>query len=216
MRPRSSSPQGSVTGPLVMVTSVIDGDTVEVALRGRTTAVRLIGIDTPETVHPSEPVGCYGPAASAFVTRQLEGKQVRLEFDVDRTDQYGRTLAYIWKDGRLFNRVLVQRGFAQVTIHPPDDKHEDRLLAAERRARDADKGAWGACPYFGAPVQGFGDNSDREEEASGDNCDPNYGGACVPPYPPDLDCSEVSTASFRSTGSDPHGFDGDGDGVACE
>ena len=209
---------GEIRGPFVIVSRVIDGDTVEVGFRGRTVDVRLIGIDTPETVHPSEPVGCYGRAASDFVTSQLEGRRVQLEFDVERRDQYGRTLAYIWKDGKLFNRVLVERGFAQVTIYPPDDKYEGRLRAAEDRAKGADNGAWGNCPYFGAPATGGADSESdpNDSVAASGKCDPNYQGACIPPYPPDLDCSQVSASGFQSTGTDPHGFDGDADGTGCE
>jgi micrococcal nuclease len=218
---RGSSHQGDdggTRGPFVFVSRVIDGDTVEADLQGRTVDVRLIGVDTPETVHPSEPVGCYGPAASDFVTRQLEGRRVQLEFDVERRDQYGRTLAYIWKDGKLFNRVLVERGFAEVTLYPPDDKYEGRLRAAEDRAKRADNGAWGSCPYFGAPATGGADSgSDANDSVdAGGHCDPNYQGACIPPYPPDLDCSQVSASGFQSTGTDPHGFDGDADGTGCE
>jgi len=209
---------GTISGPLVTVSRVIDGDTVEVTHRGQTIDVRLIGIDTPETVHPSEPVGCHGPAASAFVTRHLEGERLQLEFDVERTDQYGRTLAYIWKNGSLFNRVLVERGFAQVTIYPPDDKYAGRLYAAEDRAKKADNGTWGLCPYFGAPATGAtAGGSDVEDVGSvGAKCDPNYQGACVPRYPPDLDCDDIPKSGFHSSGSDPHGFDGDADGVSCE
>lgn len=87
------------------VTRVVDGDTVEVRFRGRTIDVRLIGIDTPETVDPTQPVGCYGKAASNFTTARLSGERVRLEFDVERTDRYGRTLAYVWIGG-----PAVQRG----------------------------------------------------------------------------------------------------------
>jgi micrococcal nuclease len=143
---------------------------------------------------------------------------VRLEFDVERKDQYGRTLAYIWKDGKLFNRVLVERGFAQVTIYPPDDKYEGRLRAAEERAKRADNGAWGSCPYFGAPATGGADSGSAPNDSvvAGGDCDPNYEGACIPPYPPDLDCSQVSASGFQSTGTDPHGFDGDADGTGCE
>lgn len=199
-------------GPLVTVTRVIDGDTIEVDLRGRTVDVRLIGIDTPETVHPSEPVGCFGPEASNFTKTRLEGKQVRLGFDVEKTDRYGRTLGYIWLDGKLFNRMLVRQGFAQVSTYPPNVKYVERFSAAQRQARDSNAGLWGAsCPS-------------EEEEAvaqpagggGGKNCDPNYTGACIPPYPPDLDCTQISATNFRSVGSDPHGFDGNGDGVACE
>ncbi|HEX2236621.1 MAG TPA: thermonuclease family protein [Actinomycetota bacterium] len=194
---------------------MIDGDTIEVA-RGGTLDVRLIGIDTPETVHPHEPVQCYGPAASAFTTRALEGDSVRLEFDVERRDAYGRALAYVWEDGRLFNQLLVQRGFATVATFPPNVRYVDRLVAAQRRARRADRGLWGAC---GGRASGGGGSRGASvgtaTRGTGGNCDPNYRGACVPRYPPDLDCDRVPSG-FTSIGSDPHGFDGDGDGVACE
>jgi len=95
------------------VTRVIDGDTVEVRYKGSIIDVRLIGIDTPETVAPGEPVECYGPAASRFTEQHLDRKRVLLEFDVERTDQYGRTLAYVWLGDELFNQTLVARGFAQ-------------------------------------------------------------------------------------------------------
>jgi endonuclease YncB( thermonuclease family) len=91
------------------VTRVIDGDTIEVALDNEIITVRLIGIDTPETVHPTEPVECYGPAASRFTTGALQGRPVRLEFDVERIDRYGRTLAYVWLGAELFNETLVAR-----------------------------------------------------------------------------------------------------------
>ena len=107
------------------VTRVIDGDTIEVALDNEIVAVRLIGIDTPETVNPTEPVECYGPAASRFTTSALEGRPVRLEFDVERLDRYGRTLAYVWLDSELFNETLVARGFAQVTTYPPNVRYVD-------------------------------------------------------------------------------------------
>jgi micrococcal nuclease len=63
---------------------------------------------------------------------------------------------------------------------------------------------------------GGGDKANAGGSNGSGNCDQNYEGACIPPYPPDLDCSEVSASGFRSVGSDPHGFDGDSDGVACE
>jgi micrococcal nuclease len=98
--------------------------------------IRLIGVDTPETVDPSKPVQCFGPEASAFTERQLDGATVGLEFDVERLDPYGRTLAYVWLGDQLFNRTLVGQGYATVATYPPDDKYEDQFLAAEQRARD--------------------------------------------------------------------------------
>jgi micrococcal nuclease len=192
---------------------VIDGDTVEVLFRGRTIDVRLIGIDTPETVHPFEPVECFGPAASSFTRRRLQGKRVRLEFDVERRDRYGRTLAYLWLQETLFNRMLVAQGFAQVSTYPPNVKYVDRFLAAEREARRADRGLWGRCETH---VGGTGGSEDGGTGGAGGNCDSSYPGVCIAPYPPDLDCSDVPYTNFQVVGNDPHGFDGDADGVGCE
>jgi micrococcal nuclease len=132
-------------GEPATVTRVIDGDTVEVRFKGESLDGRLIGIDTPETVDPSEPVGCYGPAASRFTTKMLEGEDVRLEFDVERTDRYGRTLAYVWLGDELFNETLVARGFATVTTYPPNVRYVDRFLAAQRDAPEPRARTLGSC-----------------------------------------------------------------------
>ena len=76
------------------VTRVVDGDTIEVRLGGRVEDVRLIGVDTPETVKPDTPVQCFGPRASHFTQRRLDGRRVRLVFGAERRDVYGRLLAY--------------------------------------------------------------------------------------------------------------------------
>ena len=183
---------------------MIDGDTIEVRFQGDIIDVRLIGIDTPETVDPSEPVGCYGPAASDFTKRMLEGQEVGIEFDVERLDRYGRTLAYVWLGDELFNEVLVARGFAQVSTYPPNVKYVDVFLKAQREARSLGQGLWGATCSEPVPVE------------EGGNCDASYPGVCIAPYPPDLDCADVPFINFKVTGSDPHGFDGNRDGVGCE
>jgi micrococcal nuclease len=190
------------------VSRVVDGDTIEAMLAGRATKIRLIGIDTPETVHPSEPVGCYGPEASAFTHRMLEDREVRLEFDVERFDRYGRTLAYVWLGGRLFNETLVARGFAQVSTYPPNVQYVERFLRAQRVAREEGRGLWGdVCDQPSQPPPPGG---------PGAGCDPSYPDVCIPPPPPDLDCGDISFRRFRVTGSDPHRFDGDHDGIGCE
>ncbi len=190
------------------VTRVVDGDTIDVNLGGEIVRVRLIGIDTPETVDPSEPVGCYGPAASHFTTTMLEGQEVGLEFDVEHLDRYGRTLAYVWLGDQLFNEVLVAQGFAQVSTYPPNVKYVDVFVKAQREARSLGRGLWGATCSEPEPVDTGG--------GGGGNCDASYPGVCIAPYPPDLDCGDVPYTNFNVTGSDPHGFDGDSDGVGCE
>ena len=127
------------------VTRVVDGDTIHVLLGGADTTIRFIGVDTPETVAPGQPIECYGPEASHFTTARLTGGVVELEFDRDLIDPYERTLAYVWLDGRLFNETLVRRGFAEAKAYPPNVAQQDELDAAESRARADHRGVWRAC-----------------------------------------------------------------------
>ena len=87
---------GDPKGQWVLVTHVTDGDTIGVGRGWRYEKVRLIGVDTPETVHPNKPVEYFGKEASAFTKQLCEGKTVRLEYDWQRKDKYGRTLAYVY------------------------------------------------------------------------------------------------------------------------
>jgi micrococcal nuclease len=131
----------------VSVTRVVDGDTIEVSPQVEgTTDVRLIGVDTPEVFGGEEPCG---PEASAFTTEHLEGQDVTREFDEDPVDPYGRALAYVWVSdlgGELFNETLVREGQARVLTVAPNDKYEERFLAAEREARDEGIGVWATDP----------------------------------------------------------------------
>jgi micrococcal nuclease len=129
----------------VVVTRVVDGDTVEVQLDGDEEDVRYIGVDTPETVKPGEPVGCFGPQASAFNHRLVEGKRVRLVFGAERRDVYGRLLAYVYLDGRFVNAELVRRGLARTLTIPPNDRFAAKLKRLEIAAARAGRGLWGAC-----------------------------------------------------------------------
>lgn len=144
-----SSAQGRTDLQVAQVSRVIDGDTIEVVLPDDTTEkVRYIGIDTPETVHPTEPVGCFGPEASEYNKALVDDKTVWLELDVQERDRYGRLLAYVHlvSDSQaMVNAILLSQGFAQIYTFPPNVKHVDRFLALEREARDAHRGLWGAC-----------------------------------------------------------------------
>jgi micrococcal nuclease len=128
-----------------LVTRVVDGDTAHVEIDGRDTDVRFIGIDTPESVKPDSPVECFALEASHYTERRLEGERVRLEFDVEREDRYGRTLAYVWLGDELFNETLVREGYALVTTFPPNVQYVDRFVEAQRDAREHGRGLWGAC-----------------------------------------------------------------------
>jgi micrococcal nuclease len=129
----------------VTVTRVVDGDTVEVELDGETEDVRYIGVDTPETVKPGVPVDCFGPQASSFNHRLVEGRPVRLVFGAERRDQYGRLLAYVYLGDRFVNAVLLQRGLARTLTIPPNDRFAERFERLETGAARAGRGLWGAC-----------------------------------------------------------------------
>jgi len=124
----------------IKVLRVIDGDTIKIE---GDKVVRYIGIDTPETVHPSKPVQCYGKEASDKNRELVEGKEVTLEKDVSETDKYGRLLRYIWVGDTFVNEYLVREGFANSSTYPPDVKYQDRFLEAQRQAREEKKGLWG-------------------------------------------------------------------------
>jgi micrococcal nuclease len=144
----SPMPSVAVTPPaeIATVERVVDGDTVVVRVGGARVRVRLIGVDTPEVVRLGTPVGCFGPEASAHLKRLLPpGTEVRLTYDLDRADRYGRTLAYLYVGALFVNLDLVARGYATVLTIPPNVAHTDELVAAQRSARARSLGLWGAC-----------------------------------------------------------------------
>ncbi len=126
----------------VLVTRVIDGDTIEIEGGIK---VRYIGINTPETVDPRTGVECFGKQASAKNKELVEGKKVKLEKDVSETDKYGRLLRYIYLDNNFVNEYLVKEGFAYSSPYPPDIKYQEILNKAQNEAQASEKGLWGAC-----------------------------------------------------------------------
>ena len=127
---------------------MVDGDTVVVDIDGQHETVRLIGIDTPETVKPDSPVECFGPEASAFTKHLLPtGTALRLVRDVEARDDYGRLLAYVYlaSDGSFVNLEIVRRGFATLLTFPPNVAHVDEFVAAAQSAQQADLGLWAGC-----------------------------------------------------------------------
>jgi len=135
---------------VAQVRRVVDGDTIQLE-DGR--SIRYLYIDTPETVHPTKPVMCFGPEASQINKAWVEGKQVQLVQDEDPTDRYGRDLRLVFLPGRdtgdpsqSINAELVRGGFARASIFRPNDTFEDDFLQYEQAAREANVGAWDACP----------------------------------------------------------------------
>ncbi|MFZ9629805.1 MAG: thermonuclease family protein [Ilumatobacteraceae bacterium] len=142
------TPVGTVIDPNAVVVDVVDGDTIDIEIDGATERVRLIGIDTPETVKPNTPVQCYGPEASAFTTATLPpSTPVRLERDAEARDAYGRLLAYVYRatDGLFVNLAIVAGGYARPFPFEPNTAHADRFADAALAARRAHLGLWGAC-----------------------------------------------------------------------
>lgn len=135
--------------PQARVTRIVDGDTIEVTMDGRRYTVRYIGVDTPESVAPGQPVECYGREASRRNRELVEGKTVLLEKDVSETDRYGRLLRYVWVEGQMVNAVLVAEGYAQAATFPPDVRYADLFRELQRQAREQGRGLWGACPASG-------------------------------------------------------------------
>jgi endonuclease YncB( thermonuclease family) len=139
------------------VTRVTDGDTITVETQGRSTPVRLIGVDTPETVAPDQPIGCYGKEASAYTKKVLTDRLVRLEIPRigDSEDAYGRTLSYVYldtdRDGsyeHLFNEDLIVLGLARTTSFSHAYRREFERLREDAESRDV--GLWGVCPDVSA------------------------------------------------------------------
>jgi micrococcal nuclease len=127
------------------VVQVLDGDTIVVRGGGAPETIRLLGVDTPETHHPTKPVQCYGPEASAYTARRLFGQLVRLEDDVERHDVYGRRLAYVYLHGRNFEQELLRKGYARLLVIEPNHAHARAMLDDELDARARRVGLWGAC-----------------------------------------------------------------------
>ena len=131
------------------VVRVVDGDTVVLRIGATEEHVRLIGVDTPETVKPDTPVQCYGPEASAHLKHFLPpGTPVRVARDAEARDHYGRLLLYLWRvgDGRFVNLEIAADGFGRPLSIPPNTAHRADIAAAVATAETRGSGLWGACP----------------------------------------------------------------------
>lgn len=197
------------------VTHVVDGDTVQVRLAwGQVEKVRLIGVDTPETVHPTRGEEPYGRVASDFTKATLTGQQVKLEIDLEERDRYGRLLAYLYlPGGTLFNAQLADEGFAQSSTYPPNVRYVELFEALQADARAEARGLWA-----------YADPADAEPAAADPTSPTSPASPGFDPQGPDRDCSDFAThaeaqAFYEAAGGparDPHKLDSDKDGVACE
>jgi len=212
------------------VTRVIDGDTIEVSLNGKTETIRFIGINTPETVDPRKLVECFGERASAVAKENLSGETVWIEADPTQgeRDKYNRLLRFVWTDDATvdFGKVMIATGFAYEYTYNTPYKYQAVYKQAQKEAEQGKKGLWAdnACPVATTkptvvPTQSTSTNQPPANQG---------GGACkYSCSSPDRDCSDFSShaeaqAFFNCCGftatNDPMKLDsvGVGDGVACE
>jgi micrococcal nuclease len=158
------------------VIRVVDGDTVKIKVDGKEETVRLLLIDTPETVHPSKPVQPFGPEASSFTKELLTGKEIQLEMDIGERDKYGRLLAYIYVDGQMVNELLLKKGLARVAyVYEPNTKYVDDFYAIQKQAQQEEVGIWSIENY--ATDQGYKDekaviqeNPKKDNEGTSNGC----------------------------------------------
>lgn len=186
----------------------MDGDTIKVRLQdGQVYSVRLIGIDAPEREQP------FFQEASQAAASLMADKLVVLIQDVSPTDPYDRLLRYVIAGDRFVNEELVRAGFAYASPYPPDTACLETLAAAMATAQAQALGLW----LLAAPGRSVQSPMPTAAQRSlGDNCHPAYPSVCIPPPPPDLDCSDIPHRRFRVLAPDPHNFDRDRDGVGCE
>jgi endonuclease YncB( thermonuclease family) len=186
------SPSGEARQRTYRVRSVTDGDTLRLA-NGE--AVRLVGIDAPERG------ACGSERATSLLSDLTLGQLVTLTAPVDDRDVYGRWLRYVDVGTVDAGLRMIKSGLAIARYDSRDgyDAHprQQRYVRADRDSQNV------TCSASPKPVP-----------LSGGSCEPGYR-PCVRPYPPDLDCDDVN-GPIHVTGSDPHGLDADGDGIACE
>jgi endonuclease YncB( thermonuclease family) len=203
-----------------LVTKVVDGDTLSISKDGKNITLRLIGIDTPETVHPSKPVECFGLEASNKAKSLLSGKYVTLETDETQGefDKYQRMLAYVYlPDGAMFNKYMISEGYAYEYTYGSAYKYQSEFKLAQKSAQENKKGLWadGVCEEEMAPApKPAPQNSSQSQSNSGEySCSSNV-----------YNCTDFSTQAEAQNafdvcggvGNDIHKLDADGDGVACE
>lgn len=209
---------------LVRVVDHVDGDTLKVSVpvsgatlqRTAELTVRLLEIDTPESVDPSEPVQCFARPASAALTRLLPiGSKAWAVRDRQLLDPYNRELLYIWTgDGTFVNLDLVKRGYARAVLYEPNDAFIGVMRQAQKEAKSSKLGLWSHCDYFGAPldqrVSRPSSPTRAQSHSTSKGLDPRF------PY-----CSDANAAGYGNyvANKDPEYswyYDADSDGIVCE
>lgn len=156
----------------VEVTRVIDGDTFECVINGKTQKVRLIGVDTPESVHPDKNKNTEeGKKASDYTKEKLQGKKVGLEYDVQKNDKYGRILAYVWNESKMYNLELLEKGYAKVMTIPPNIKYSELFLEKQKIAQETNQGFWNKEGETNGNITKENEKQEQEEQKDKENRD---------------------------------------------
>ncbi|MBI4035724.1 thermonuclease family protein [Candidatus Daviesbacteria bacterium] len=213
----SPTPASSSQTNLYTVTSVIDGDTVKVTLGSEQETLRLIGIDSPETVDPRKPVQCFGKEASAKAKALLSGKSVRLEADPTQgeRDKYQRLLRYVFlEDGTSFNKLMISEGYAHEYTYNVPYKYQAEFKQAQKEAEANKRGLW-ADDACGRPQPTTNVSSSGNTGASGGSSGNSGGFTCAGKTL----CGQMTScaeANFYLNTCGISRLDGDKDGVPCE
>ena len=226
---RAASPSPSLDPTRVpldgTVAEVVDGETIRVDLPGGLETVRIIGIDTPEVVHPTQPEACFGAEATAFAKQTLDGKAVRLELDPsqDERDRYDRLLAHVYVGDELYTATAIAGGFGIHYVYEVPSLHAAELDAAQSAAETGKLGIWASCqgrvdlplsavapatPKAIAPKPAA---TAKPKPTKDTACHPSYD-PCVPDAGYDLDCKDIGF-NVDVIGPDEYRLDGsDNDG----
>lgn len=154
------------------VTRVVDGDTFHATINNKDEKIRLILVDTPETVKRNVQIQRYGPEASAYTKSVLKpGTKVTLELDVQERDPYGRILAYVYINGKMLNETLLEKGLARVAVFPPNTRYVDEFREIQDKAKQQKLGVWSIDGYVGE--KGFNSNPQSSTNSSQSNSSQN-------------------------------------------
>ncbi|GGG17902.1 thermonuclease family protein [Paenibacillus abyssi] len=203
------------------VLKVSDGDTMTILINGKKETIRLLLVDTPESVHPKIPdPQPYAIEASNYAKKMLNNKKVKIEIDVSERDRYGRLLCYLYIGEKMFNELLLEKGYARVAyVIPPNVKYVDRFRAIQKKAQQQAIGIWSIENY--AQEDGFDTNAVKKESS------PSKSKTTAQPVKPKTEeqvyyknCSEAKKAGAAPVRKGDPGYgkhlDRDGDGIACE
>jgi len=222
------------------VVEVVDGDTIKILYDGVKTSVRLIGIDTPETVDPREPVQCFGKEASAKMKSLVDGKEVGIMFDSTQgtKDKYGRLLLYIWVDNIFVNELMIKEGYAYEYTYSTPYQYQTQFKEAQRLAESSESGLWGdicacekkelsrkctSCNTSTVTYQRW-DCSTYSEKITDSKCTSGCSTSTVKTSPSytcncSKTCTQMSSCKEAQYQLDVCGCsarDGDKDGIACD